>query len=107
MDRITSDPSMLKSIGLKRYEANKPVKNREKEGNTGSEKQDAVSISQESMIFTEKIESLKATVKNEVSNTRSAKLVEVKEKLETGFYEKDEIAEEVADKIIAAFKTKA
>ncbi len=59
MDRITSDPSMLKSIGLKRYEANKPVKNREKEGNTSSEKQDAVSISQESRIFSEKIENLK------------------------------------------------
>lgn len=107
MDRITNDTAMQKIIGLKRYEANKPVKNREKEGNNGSEKQDAVSISQESRVFTEKIENLKATVKNEVSDARSAKLEEVKEKLETGFYEKDEIAEEVADKIIAAFKTKA
>ncbi|OHB71069.1 MAG: hypothetical protein A2W17_11810 [Planctomycetes bacterium RBG_16_41_13] len=107
MDRITNDPTMQKIIGLKRYEANKPVKNREKEGNAGSEKQDAVSISQESRIFSEKIENLKATVKNEVSDARSAKLEEVKEKLKTGFYEKDEIAEEVADKIIDAFKTKS
>ena len=100
MDRITNDPTMQKIIGLKRYEANKPAKNSEKEGNTGSEKQDAISISQESRIFSEKIENLKATVKNEVSDARSAKLEEVKEKLKTGFYEKDEIAEEVADKII-------
>lgn len=98
---------MQKIIGLKRYEANKPVKNSAKEGNSGPEKQDAVSISQESRIFSEKVENLKATVKNEVSDARSAKLEEVQEKLETGFYEKDEIAEEVADKIIAAFKTKA
>ncbi|MCF6148175.1 MAG: flagellar biosynthesis anti-sigma factor FlgM [Candidatus Kuenenia sp.] len=106
MDRITNDPSKLKIIGVNHYEANKSVKKREKEGSTDPKKFDTVSISQESRSLLEKVENLKTAV-NEISDTRNAKIKEVKEKLETGFYEKDEIAEEVADKLIDAFKNKA
>ncbi|MBM4055214.1 MAG: flagellar biosynthesis anti-sigma factor FlgM [Planctomycetes bacterium] len=105
MDKITNDPSKLKVIGLNRYEMNKPVKSKER-GGGASQKFDTVSISQESRTLLEKVENLKTAV-NEISETRSSKMKEVKEKLETGFYEKDEIAKDVADRIIDAFKIKA
>jgi len=104
MDGITNNTSNLNILGaLKNYESAKSTPKSGKKTNTVPTKSDSVNISSKSQEFERKIANLKADV-SQMSYTSPAKLKEVKEKLKKGGYDQQETINQVADKIIDAFR---
>lgn len=77
----------------------------EKEDHLVDEKFDSVDISKEARDLKKTIKNLKSGV-GEIPDVRTAKLEEVKAKLENGFYDRPEIIEQVAKKVAEAFSIK-
>ncbi|MCR4320263.1 MAG: flagellar biosynthesis anti-sigma factor FlgM [Candidatus Brocadiaceae bacterium] len=67
-------------------------------------KPDTVDISKEARNLEQTVDNLK-TVVSEIPDVRDAKMEEVRAKLKNGFYDRPEVIEEVANKVIDAFRT--
>ena len=88
-----------------RIEANQPHTKTEKDGRFVQAKFDSVDISKEARKLEQTIMSLKTGVK-EMPDVRAAKTEEIKAKLKGGFYDRPEVIEQVAKKIIDVFSIK-
>ncbi len=91
--------------GTNRTEVNQLQKKLEKDEVPVPEKFDSVNISREARDLEKAIENLKTRV-DEMSDVRDAKIKEVKEKLENGYYDRPEVIEQVAKKVADAFRIK-
>lgn len=77
----------------------------EKDNRPAHIESDTIDISKETKDFIQMVADLKTAV-NEIPDVRMEKIEEVKAKLKDGFYDKPEVVNEVAGKIIDAFGTK-
>ncbi len=66
---------------------------------------DTIDISKETKNFIQMVANLKTAV-SEMPDVRAEKIEEVKAKLKEGFYDKPEVINEVANKIVDAFSIK-
>lgn len=87
-----------------RVEANQSQIKAEKGKRDAHAKLDTVDISKETRDLEQTVENLK-TVVREIQDVRDAKMEEVRAKLKDGFYDRPEVIEEVANKVIDAFRT--
>jgi negative regulator of flagellin synthesis FlgM len=88
-----------------RVEANQSQIKADKGKRTAHAKLDTVDISKEARNLEQTVENLK-TVVREIPEVRDAKVEEVRAKLKDGFYDRPEVIEEVANKVIDAFSIK-
>ena len=88
-----------------RVEANQSQVKAEKDKRSVHTKLDTVDISKEARNLEQTVENLK-TVVSEIPDVRDAKVEEVRAKLKDGFYDRPEVIEEVANKVIDAFTVK-
>lgn len=88
-----------------RIDVNQPHAKGEKDERSVQVKFDSVDISKEARDLEKTIVSLKTSV-SEMHDGRAAKMEEVKIKLENGFYDRPEVIEQVAKKVIDAFSIK-
>ena len=88
-----------------RIEANQSQIKAEKGKRDAHAKLDTVDISKEARNLEQTVGNLK-TVVSEIPDVRDAKVVEVRAKLKDGFYDRPEVIEEVANKVIDAFSSK-
>ena len=88
-----------------RVEANQSQVKAEKGKRSVHTKLDTVDISKEARNLEQTVKNLK-TVVSEIPDVRDAKVEEVRAKLKDGFYDRPEVAEEVANKVIDAFTVK-
>ena len=88
-----------------RVEADQSQINAEKGKRPVHTKLDTVDISKEARNLEQSVENLK-TVVSEIPDVRDAKMEEVRAKLKDGFYDRPEVIEEVAKKVIDAFSSK-
>lgn len=88
-----------------RIEANQAHTKTEKDKRLVQAKFDSVDISKEARKLEQTIANLKTSVK-EMPDVREAKMEEVKAKLKEGFYDKPEVIEQVAKKVLDALNKK-
>ena len=88
-----------------RVEANQSQIKAEKGKRAAHAKLDTVDISKEARNLEQTVENLK-TVVSDIPDVRDAKMEEVRAKLKDGFYDRPEVIEEVANKVIDAFSSK-
>ncbi len=88
-----------------RIEANQSQGKAEKGKRTAHAKLDTVDISKEARNLEQTVGHLK-TVVGEIPDVRDAKVEEVRAKLKDGFYDRPEVIEEVANKVVEAFSIK-
>ena len=105
IENISKTSLNAKIANAGRVEANQSQIKAEKGKRTAHAKLDTVDISKEARNLEQTVENLK-TVVREIPGVRDAKVEEVRAKLKDGFYDRPEVIEEVANKVIDAFSIK-
>lgn len=105
IENISKTSLNAKVANAGRIEANQSQIKAEKGKRTAHAKLDTVDISKEARNLEQTVENLK-TVVREIPDVRDAKVEEVRAKLKDGFYDRPEVIEEVANKVIDAFSIK-
>lgn len=105
IDHISKNSLSARGGITGRVESGQSQTKAEKGKRTGHAKLDTVDISKEARNLEQTVENLKTSV-NEIPDVREAKVAEVKTRLKDGFYDRPEVIEEVAKKVIDAFTFK-
>ena len=105
IENISKTSLNAKIANAGRVEANQSQIKAEKGKRDAHAKLDTVDISKEARNLEQTVGNLK-TVVSEIPDVRDAKMEEVRAKLKDGFYDRPEVIEEVANKVIDAFSIK-
>ena len=105
IENISKTSLNAKIANAGRVEANQSQIKAEKDKRDAHAKLDTVDISKEARNLEQTVGNLK-TVVSEIPDVRDAKVEEVRAKLKDGFYDRPEVIEEVASKVIGAFSIK-
>ncbi|HHT9138786.1 MAG TPA: flagellar biosynthesis anti-sigma factor FlgM [Candidatus Wunengus sp. YC60] len=105
IENISKNSLNARVANTGRVEANQSQAKAEKGKRPVHTKLDTVDISKEARNLEQTVENLK-TVVSEIPDVRDAKVEEVRAKLKDGFYDRQEVIEDVANKVIDAFSIK-
>lgn len=105
IEHVSNTSSQGKIANSSHVEGNQSQIKMKKEELSEDVKTDSVDISKEARSLEQTIANLKTRM-NEMPDVRVAKMKEVSAKLQDGFYDRPEVIEQVAEKIIDAFTIK-
>ncbi|MBI2471710.1 MAG: flagellar biosynthesis anti-sigma factor FlgM [Planctomycetes bacterium] len=105
IENISKNSLNARVANTGRVEANQSQIKAEKGKRPVHTKLDTVDISKEARNLEQTVENLKIAVR-EIPDVRDAKVEEVRAKLKDGFYDRQEVIEDVANKVIDAFTIK-
>ncbi|HHT9146980.1 MAG TPA: flagellar biosynthesis anti-sigma factor FlgM [Candidatus Wunengus sp. YC61] len=105
IENISKTSLNVRVANTGRIEANQSQTKAEKGKRPVHTKLDTVDISKEARNLEQTVGHLK-TVVSEIPDVRDAKVEEVRTKLKDGFYDRPEVIEEVANKVVDAFSIK-